>query len=85
MDMTYHLSNRTTLAIEMSCEMLNGDYLFDSIEGNNDGLEFELTEVFGSEVNNASPANNISGPNSSDNNINDEDDPMALGSQMLFQ
>ena len=65
--------------------MLNNDDMFGSIEGNNDGLEFELNEVFGSEVNNANPSNTISRSNSSYDNIVDEDDPIALGSQILFQ
>ena len=59
--------------------MFKDDDLFGFIEGNNDGLEFELTEFFGAEVNNANPASTISGSNSSDNDITDEDDPMALG------
>ena len=36
----YHLSNRTKLAIERSCEILNDDDMFGPIEGNSDGLEF---------------------------------------------
>ena len=85
MEKIYHLSNRTTLAIERSCEMLKDEDLFGSIEGNNDGLESELTEIFGSEVNNASPANNISSSNISDDNINNEGNTMALVYQILFQ
>ena len=65
--------------------MLNDDDLFGSIQGNSDGLEFELTEFFGPEVNNASPANTIASSNSSDNDITDEDEPMDMGSQILFQ
>ena len=59
MDKIHHLSNCTTLAIERSCEMLKDGDMFVPIEGNSDGLEFELTEIFGPEVNNASPANTI--------------------------
>ena len=69
MDKIYHLSNRTTLAIERSCEMLNYDDMFGSIERNRCGLEFELTEVFGPEFNNASPANTMSRSNISENGI----------------
>ena len=65
--------------------MLNDEDMFGSIEGNNDGLESELTEIFGSEVNNASPANNISSSNISDDNINNEGNTMALVYQILFQ
>ena len=65
--------------------MLNDDDLFGPIEGNSDGLEFELTEVFGPEVNNVSPANTITSSNISDNDITDEDDTMNLGYQILFQ
>ena len=65
--------------------MSNDDDMFDSIEGNNYGLEFELPEVFGSEFNTASSANTIASSNSSDNNINNEDNPMVLGPQILSQ
>ena len=50
-----------------------------------DGLEYELTEVFGPEFNNASPANTISSSNSSDDDITDENESMTMGSQILFQ
>ena len=60
MDKIYHLSNRTKLDIERSCEILNENDMFGTIEENSDGLEFELTEVFGPEVNNAISANTIS-------------------------
>ena len=73
------------MAIEKCCEVLNDDYLFGLIEGNSNGLELELTEVFGTEVNNASPANTIASSNSSDDDITNEDEPMTLGSQILFQ
>ena len=82
-DKIYHLSNCTTLAIERSFEMLNDDDMFGSIEGN--GLEFELTEVLGPEVNNASYANIIAIYNSSENVITYEDEPMALVSQILLE
>ena len=65
--------------------MLNGDVLFGPIDRNSDGLEFELTEVFGPEVNNSSPTKTIARSNSSNNDITDEDVPMNLGSQILFQ
>ena len=66
MDNIYHLSNRITLDIVRSCEMLNNDDLFGPIERNSDGLEFELTEVFGPEVNNCIPANTVAISNNSD-------------------
>ena len=47
MEKIYHLYNLTTLDIERSYEMLNDDNLFGPIEGKSDGIEFELTEVFG--------------------------------------
>ena len=78
MEKIYHLSNRPILAIERSCEMLNDDDLFGPIEGNSDGLEFELTDFLGPEVNNSRPSNTISSSNSSDDDINDEDNPMTL-------
>ena len=65
--------------------MLKDDDMFDPIEGNSDSLEFEPNEVFGPEVNNASFSNIIAGSNISNNNITDEDKPMALGFQILFQ
>ena len=65
--------------------MLNNDDLFGPIEGNSDGLEFELTEVFGPEVNNSSSKNTISSSNRSDDDITDKDEPMDLGSQILSQ
>ena len=65
----YHLSNCTTLAIERSCDILNYDDLFGPIEGNSDGLEFELIEVFGPEVNNVSLDNTIASSNSSEGDI----------------
>ena len=65
--------------------MLNDYDLFGPIEGNSGGLGFELTEVFGPEVNNASPSNTISRFNSSDDDITDDYEPMTLGSRILFQ
>ena len=65
--------------------MFNYDDMFGHIEGNSDGLEFERTEVFVPDVNNASPANTISSSNSSDDYITDEDEPMTLGYQIIFQ
>ena len=53
--------------------------------GNRDGLEFKLTEVLGPEVNNNSPSNTIYSSNSSVDDINDEDKPMTLQYQILFQ
>ena len=85
MEKIYHLSKHTTLAIGRSCEMLNDDDLFGYIEGNSDGLEFELTEVFGPEVNNSSSKNTISSSNRSDDDITDKDEPMDLGFQILSQ
>ena len=85
MEKIYHLSNCTSLATERSCEILNDDYLFGPIEGNSDSLEVELTEVFGPEVNNAGPTNIITRSNSRDNNLTYEDNPMTLGSQIIFQ
>ena len=85
MDKIYHLSNRTTLAIERSCDILNYDDLFGTIEGNSDGLEFELIEVFEPEVNNVSLYNTIASSNSSDNDITDDYEPVTLGYQILFQ
>ena len=68
----------------MRCTRTEND-LFGPIEGNIDGLEFELTEVFGSKVNNASPANTIASSKISDNDITDEDEHITLGYQILFQ
>ena len=85
MDKIYYLSKRTTLAIESSFEMLNDYDLFGPVEGNSHGLGFEPTVVFGLEVNNASPANTISSSNSSDDDITNEDKPMTLGYQIIFQ
>ena len=85
MDKIYHLYNCTTLAIEKSCENLNDDDLFGPIDGNSDGLEFERTEVFFPEVNNARRSNTITSSNRSDDEITDEDKPMTLGSKILFQ
>ena len=64
--------------------MLNNDDLFGPIEENIDDLESELTEFFGPEVNNSSPANIIDSSNISDNDITDEDKTMNLVSQILF-
>ena len=47
MDKIYHLYNRKTLSIYRSFDILNDYDLFGPIEGNSDGLEFELIEVFG--------------------------------------
>ena len=85
MENIYHLSNRKTLAIERSCEMLNDDDMFSLIEGHSDGLEFEITEVFGPEVNNGRPANTIASSNRSDDEITNDDQNMTLVSQILFQ
>ena len=65
--------------------MLSYDDMFGPIEGNINGLEFELTEVLGPEANNVSPDKTIASSNSSDNEITDEDEPMTLGSQIIFQ
>ena len=59
--------------------------MFGPIEGNSDGIKFELTEVFEPEFNIASPANTIANSNRSDDDITDEDKPMTLGSQIMFQ
>ena len=72
MDKIYHLSNRTILGIERSYEILNNDDMFGPIEGNSDGLEFELTEFLGPDINNVSPENTIASSNSSDNDITDD-------------
>ena len=64
---------------------MNDNYLFGLIEGDINGLELEFTEVFGPEFNNASPANTIAISNISDDDITNEDEPMNLGSQILFQ
>ena len=47
MDKIYHLYNRKTLSIYRSFDILNDYDLFGPIEGNSDGLEFELIEDFG--------------------------------------
>ena len=52
--------------------MFNGDDMVGPIEGNSDGLEFELNEFFVPEVNNASPSNTIAISNSSDNKITNQ-------------
>ena len=85
MDKIYNLSNHTTLAIYRSCEMFNDDDMFGPIEGNSDALEFEITEFFGPKVNNSSPSNTIASSNSSDDDITNEDEPMNLGDQIIFQ
>ena len=46
MDKIYHLSHRTSIAIEKSCENFNDIDLFGPIEGNSDDLAIEEDEVF---------------------------------------
>ena len=53
--------------------MLNDDDLFGPIEGNSDGLEFELTEFFGPEVNYVINSNTIAISNNSGDDITHED------------
>ena len=81
MDKIFHLSYRTTCAIEHSCEKLNDADLFGPIHGDID-LEREQIEVFGHEV--IPPAQNTTVASDDDDTVNDPV-TFSLGNRILFE
>ena len=80
MDKIFHLSYRTTCAIERSCEKLNDADLFGPIHGDID-LEREQIEVFGHEV--IPPAQNTT-VTSDDDTVNNPE-TFSLGNRIPFE
>ena len=79
MDKIFHLSHRTTLAIERLCDFLNNADLFGTYYGTSDCLEFEETEVFGTAVYSTTSEGN--GEYASED---DDNEPTSLGPKILF-
>ena len=80
MNKIFHLSYRTTCAIERSCGMLNDADLFGPIHGDSD-LEREQIEGFGPEVITPGPNTNVA----SDEDTINEPKTISLGNQILFE
>ena len=80
MDKLFHLSHRTNLAIESSCDFFNNVYLLGTYYGTSDCLDFEETEVFGTTV-----YSTISENNGEDASADDDYEPTILGSKIILE
>ena len=79
MEKLFHLSHRTTLAIERLCYCLNDVDIFFTYDGTSDCLGFEETAVFGTTVDSTTLEDN-----GEDASADDEKNPMRLGSKIIF-
>ena len=80
MEKLFQLSYRRTLTIERFCDCLNDADIFGTYDGTSDCLYSEETEVFGTTV-----YSTTSEDNGEDASVDYYDEPMSVGSNIIFE